>query len=102
MAQTVEKACRAWQGTRTGPTVSPPTSRTTRLVRLGLGLALLASLAWSGLRVKPLDGPVNRGLGLEFGGCMLLVLLVLAVLVRITPFPGSQPGTRVKNAGRLP
>jgi hypothetical protein len=101
-AQTVEKACRAWQGKRTGPTVSPATTRSTLLIRLGLGLALLASLAWSGLRVKPLDGPVSRALGLEFGGCMLLVLLSLAVLVRITPFPGRQPGTREKAADQLP
>jgi hypothetical protein len=98
-AQTVEKAWRAWQrkGTRKQPTVSPPTSLATVLIRLGLGVALLASLAWSGLRVKPLDGPVTRALGLEFGGFMLLVLLTLAVLVRLTPLPGSRSMTREKN-----
>jgi hypothetical protein len=99
--QTVEKACRAWQGTRKGPSLAPASPRSTRLVQLGLGVALLTSLAWSGLRVKPLDGPVTRALGLEFGGCLLLVLLVLAVLVRVTPFPGSQHGTREKNADQL-
>jgi dienelactone hydrolase len=93
-AQTVEKGWRAWQGKRTKrqPAVSPPTSRSTVLVRLGLGVALLASLAWSGLRVRPLDGPVTRALGLEFGGFMLLMLLVLAVLLRIIPIPGGENG----------
>jgi hypothetical protein len=103
-AQTVEKGWRAWQRktSRKQPPTSPPTSFQTVLVRVGLGVILLASLAWSGLRVKPLDGPVTRALGVEFGGYVLLVLLVLAVLVRFTRLPGAQPGTGEKKTVPVP
>jgi hypothetical protein len=103
-AQTVEKGWRAWQRkrTRTPQATSPPSSPQTVLVRIALAVALLASLAWSGLRVKPLDGPVTRALGLEFGGFMLLVLLILAVLVRFARLPCNLPRTGEKNPVRLP
>jgi hypothetical protein len=83
--QTVEKAFRAWRRTRTRAPVAAGTPSYKRLVRLGLGLALLTSLAWSGWRVKPLDGPVTRALGWEFGRFMLLLVVVIAILGRITP-----------------
>jgi hypothetical protein len=103
-AQTFETGWRRLQrkGLRTQPTALSLTSRQMVLVRIALGVALLASLAWSALRVRPLDGPVTRALGLEFGGFMVLLLLVLVVLLRSTRVPGEAPGMSEKNAALLP
>jgi hypothetical protein len=93
-SQTVEGGWRALQGTRQsrGRNTDTRSARTTTAVRLGLAVVLLGALAWSALRLRPLDGPVTRSLAREFAGVLVVFLPVLALLIRLTrPFFRCRP-----------